>query len=790
MDQNNIEYSVSNNTEGKRMYTDIEIVLKRDGTEESFDAEKINGWAEWAFQDSRASWSEVVTGALKKLVGPRVTSEEIQTALITTASDLIPYDVTYDVPAKELFLARLRKQVFDSYVPPSLKFWHDYLVSVGAWADKSGWVTDEQFAALNEVIDHERDRLFSYGGLKQFADKYARRNIDTNDIYETPQFMYMGMALEMLGQPNYTMADAIDLYNTMSLQKMNVPTPPLVGLRSGDRGFASCCLIDATDNLDSMDAANVAIFRMTAARAGIGLNLESRSNSEPVRNGAFPHAGKLPYYRVYDRLVKANTQQTRGGSATVHYPYFDPEIIELIQAKQQRTSDSKRIDTLDYSLQFNNLLLKRYLANKDITLMSFLYAPEVHEAFFSADEANFEKVYEEAEKRLAGKTRPGSKGDKPVPLAPTLPAKDIVEQFLTARLETGRCYAIHVGEINRRSTFTDPIRMSNLCQEIVQPTKPFKHITDLYLSEEEFLKRDDVGEISLCNLAGLVLGRINGLQDWLKSAYVALKFADTIIDMQDYPFSTLRHTATRRRNVGIGLINAAGAQAELGFNFEGLEARNWMHEQSELFSYALHVASVQLAKEQGKAEWFHKTRYAYGELPIDNYKKTVDELVTVDLKMDWEGLRKDILKYGMRNSVLEACMPSESSSVLISCTNGLEPVRDVVSIKASGTNIVVTVAPNADNWEIANAYKPAFDMNMEEFIKFIAVGQKFFGQSISSNLYYNYKNYPNEIIPMKVLVRDWMISVKYGWKTWYYLNTDVDNGGAASQGCASGACTI
>lgn len=796
MSINKVQSILKNANKGKEeiMNNKITEVVKRNGTIEAFDPEKLNNWASWAIKDSKASWSEIVLAALKKLTGPRVDSEDLQTALIESAKDLIRYDVNYDVPAKELYLARLRKQVFDSYDPPSLKFWHDYLVSVGAWSDKSKWVSDSQFAALNEVIDHERDKLFSYGGLKQFADKYSRRSVKGNDLFETPQFMYMGMALELLSLPQYTMKDAVDLYNALSLQKINVPTPPLVGLRSGDRGFASCCLIDATDNLKSMDAANSAVFMMTAARAGIGLNLECRSNADPVRNGAFPHSGKLPYYRVYDRLVKANTQQSRGGSATVHYPYFDPEIMDLIKAKQQRTADDKRIDKLDYSLQFNDLLLKRYLAGKPITLMSYLYAPEVHEAFYSGDQEEFERVYEAAEKRLAGKTRPSSKGDKALPLAEVISATDIVENWMTTRLETGRAYAIHIGEVNRRSTFKDPVRMSNLCQEIVQPTKPFAHVKDLYLSEEEFIAREDkndVGEISLCNLGGIVLGRVDGLEDWMKTAYVVLKFADALIDIQDYPFETLRHTAVRRRNVGIGLINAAGAQAALGFNYEGVQARNWFHQQSELFSYSLHAASVRLAKEQGAAPWFYKTHYSDGVLPIDNYKKTVDELVTVGLELDWESLRADILKYGMRNSVLEACMPSESSSVLISCTNGLEPVRDVVSVKASGVNVVVTVAPGADNWDTAQSYVRAFDLDSIEFIKFIAVGQKFFGQSISTNGYEDYRKFPNEIIPIKTLVKNFFISVKYGYKTWYYLNTDVTNGGAASQSaCGAGGCTL
>lgn len=767
----------------------IESIVKRDGSVEDFDPEKPNGWAKWACKNNKAPWSPVVMGAARKLQGPVVQSEDFQEALILTAKDLIATDVNYDEVAKELFLSQLRKRVFDTHEPPSLEFWHDYLVSVGTWSDKRAWISDEDMAALSLVIDHDRDTLFSFAGIKQFADKYARRNIETDDIYETPQFMYMGMAMEMLSQPDWTLEDAISLYDAMSLQKINVPTPPLVGLRSGDRGFASCCLVDGTDTQESIGVVNHVIYMMTAARAGIGAHQETRSIAEPVRGGAFPHSGKLPYYRVFDRAVKASTQQSRGGSATVSLPYFDPEIISLLQIKQQRSADDVRIDKMDYCLNFNTLLLKRYMKGGDISLMSFYYAPEVHEAFYSGDEANFEKVYEAAEKRLAGVTRPGFKGSS-VPVMGKVSAKELLETFMTVRLETGRYYAHNIAESNRHGVFLDPIRMTNLCVEITQPTVPFQAMADLFKTDKQLdaMSHDERGEISLCNLGGLVAGRIHSEQEWESLSYILTKFVDTIIDIQDYAFPALKYSATRRRNMGIGLINVAGAQAALGFNFEGLEARNWIHEQTELFSYYLHKASVRLAKERGAAPWFDRTKYSKGILPIDTYKKTVDELVTVSLKLDWESLRADILKYGMRNSVLEACMPSESSAILISCTNGLEPVREVISPKGSGVNTVLTVAPGATDWDTRMSYIRAFDVDSTEFTKFLAVVQKFLGQSISANDYKDYTKFPDEKIPMDVLIRDFMTAFKYGRKTWYYLNTDVKNGGSVA--CASGACTL
>ncbi|WCZ57482.1 ribonucleotide reductase of class Ia (aerobic), alpha subunit [Salmonella phage Kenya-K20] len=797
MTDNKVEYSLNpdNYKKESQMSHRIEKVIKRDGTVEDFAPEKINGWAEYGCKTVDVSWSAITMAAQKTLPKGVVDSDTLMDALIKAAESLIKDNPAYDVPAKELRLAQMRKRLYDSFEPPSLRFFHDHMVSVGAWEDMSAWITDEQFEALNQVIDHDRDRLFTSGGLKQFFDKYSRRNIATGEIYETPQFAYMGMAMAMLSQPNWTILDAIDLYNAMSLHKINVPTPPLVGLRSSDRGFASCCLVDSTDTLDSIDTAEHIVFKMVAARAGIGYHLESRSIADPVRNGAFPHSGKLPYYRHIDRSVKANTQQTRGGSATVSYPYFDPEIIQLMQVKQQRATDENKIDKMDYSLSFNNLLLKRYLRNEDITLMSYFYAPEVHEAFYSDDEAKFEEIYVAAEKRVASLTKIDHEG-KTVPAAPKVSAKEILDTWLRIRMETGRMYAHHIGESNRHGNFLDPIRMTNLCVEITQPTRPFHHITELYKTKEQLdqMKPEDIGEVSLCNLGGVVLGRMESLAEWEKTCYILLKFVDTIIEIQDYPFPTMEYTAKKRRNVGIGLMNAAGAMAAEGLAYEGIEARNWIHREAEKLSYFLHKASVRLAKEQGACEWFDRTKPSKGILVIDTYKKTVDELVSVGLEMDWESLRADILKYGMRNSVLTAQMPGESSSVLLGVTNSIEPPRKIVSIKGSAVNKVIAIAPGATDWETLMSYKLAYDIDRVEYIKWNAVYQKFLSQSSSFQMYYDYSKFENEIIPGPVVVRDFMTAVKYGIKTWYYANFNTANGGGAGEeaaaGCASGGCQL
>lgn len=773
------------------MQTKLKEVIKRDGSIEPFMPEKLNNWAKWSCKGSTASWSSLVLTAVKQISDSRVTTDFLQELLITTAMNLLDEDPAYDKVAVELMIAQLRKQLFDSYYPPHLKSFHDHMVEIGQWSNKAEWLSAEDFEYLNSIIDHERDHLFTSAGFKQFKDKYSRRSTITNEIFETPQFAYMGMVMEMLALPHWDLDDAEELYNALSLQKVNVPTPPLVGLRSGDRGFASCCLVDATDTLQSIDAAEHVVFNMVAARAGIGYHLESRSLADPVRNGTFPHSGKLPYYRHIDRSVKSNTQQSRGGSATVYYAFFDPEIIKMIQVKSQRSAQEDQIDKMDYNLKYNQLLFKRYVKKQDITLMSFFYAPEVWEAFHSGSYEEFERLYIAAEKRLENETKVGFKGER-LPVAPKIPAADILEEWVTVRMETGRAYAMDITETNRNSRFSDPIRMSNLCVEIVQPTYPIRHVVDMYRKPEELDLMDpsEYGEVSLCNLGGIALGRIHSLEEWESISYILLKFVDSIIDIQDYPFPTLAYTAKKRRNVGIGLMNAAGAMAEVGLAYEGVEARNWIHREAEKASYFLHKASVRLAQEVGAADWFHRTRTSKGELLVDTYKKTVDDLVTVGLEMDWESLRSDILKYGMRNSVLMANMPGESSSVLLGVTNSVEPPRGPLTVKTSGVNKVVSLVPNINDWDIFVNYKYAFELDRTEHIKWIAVLQKFTCQSSSAQLYYDYNKYPKGIIPQAEVIKDLMNQTKYGIKTIYYANFDVDNGGAANSGCESGACQI
>lgn len=1077
----------------------VQRVKKRDNSSQKFSPTKLNKWAEWACAGTSANWSNLCMQAVQKLPD-EVTSSMLQKTLIETAIELISENYDYDKVAAKLLLADLRKEVFGEYTPPPLSIYAEYMHKMGYWDDLLSFYTEQEIHILEQAIDHSRDELFTCGGLKQAIAKYLKK--DMGKLLETPQFMYMGMAMALRTDEDYAknwpIEDIIGIYDEFSLQRVNVPTPPLVGLRSGDRGFASCCLIEAGDSIDSLDAAASAVFKMVANRAGIGYNAITRSIGEGVRNGSFSHTGKLPFYRHIDRATKALTQQcysedteiltdkgwklfsdltdqdlvlqvldsnvgewvkptnifsyeytgemhqygcsrnmlfdilvtpnhrmsyrgnytnnlgsddgyvlkrtdstytqgnkykeeesnthiptrskiydlsvssivggediltayeriliayaadgrttpvstnkyefkfkkerkierlqqlleeaglaykvydkradgcvsfivtfdtppsknlvdwvniaefsskkaeeflremalwdgtlsvdtskdaivvfntnksdmdlasalasicgstshltkrvkgpkdildqwqvyitfnkgyttgrsiakstteysgevycvevpsgrvlvrrngmplvcgnSRGGSATVHYTFIDPELEVLLNLKSQRSAEDVKIEFMDYSLVYHPYLLELYIKDRPLKLISLIKHPEVYEALYSSNYDDFVLAYEKAEAEKEISTR------------------DMLHTFMTRRVETGRNYWVNALEVNRHTTFNERIHMSNLCQEITQPTKPYRNILDLYEPSS-----DTGGEISLCNLGGIVFGRVDNYE---RTCYLLLKFIDTIIEIQHLPFPNLEYTSKARRNVAVGIINLANFLASNGLSYEGEEARNLVHKECEKMSFYLHKASNRLAKEIGACPWYRKTKYKEGVLPIDTYNKNVDSLESVGLTLDWDSLRKDIANYGMRNSTLTACMPGESSSVLLGATNGIEPIRDILVYKKSPAGVTHTLAPGVDDFSTLVSYVNAYDIDREEYIKMVAIITKWMTQSISFNQYYNYKDFDNEIIPMSVLIKDFFLCNKYGIKTAYYHNSGGNNAESAGESCAGGGCSL
>lgn len=722
-------------------------IIKRSGEVVAFEPQKLNKWAHWGCEGLDVDWSEIALSAVKE-IPDHATTRQLQLALVRACVARFDESPDYEIVAARLKLADVRKEVFGSFTPPSLANFYGEMVRRGLWDDMG--YDAITLNIIEKHIDHSRDDLLKYSALQQFCDKYAVKNRVTNRIYETPQFLFMGVALwAMRGEP---LEDVIDTYHMLSKQQVNLPTPYLVGMRSPYRGFASCCVISGGDSVPSLAVAEHIAYMMVANRAGIGVELMTRSIKDPVKGGLIEHLGKLPYYRTVDTGVKANSQQARGGSATVHYTILDPQAEDLIRLKSQRVSVQSSIPFMDYSIGVNDFFLRKAARREQWMLVSLYYAPKLWELLYSDDLDAFIAEYERVE------------ADESIPKK-HIDAMKLLMLGYTERSETGRIYFHRLDELNRHTPFKDPIRSSNLCQEIALPTKDFTGMKELYSD------RDDDGEIALCFLASIVAGRVSE-EEYPRVSYLLLKLIDRAIEEADYPFESMAVTAKKRRSVGVGITNLAHYVASSGLRLDSEEARNLIHEHAERQSYWLHKASLQLAKEKGKCEWAHKTKYAEGWVPTHTYCKEVDNHHSARNKYDWENLSREIAANGgLRHSVLEAIAPTESSSVFSCTTNGIDPIRQRKVFKSSRSGDIPFIVPDYD--KLKDLYVTAWDLDNKDYAKIVAIIQKFTGQAISYNEYYDYNKYPNKKLPMKDLLGNFFFAAKLGIKTFYYLVSEI-----------------
>ena len=677
-----------------------------------------------------------------------ITTDEIQQILINSANNLITLDnPNYQFVASRLLLFALRKQLFH-------KLWDHptFMFHVKKCVDKG--VYDKQFLddytpaeidKLNLMIDHERDYLFTYAGLRQVIDKYLVQDRSTGDIFETPQFMYMMIAATLFrNYPKETRLTYVKkYYNASSKHLINIPTPVMAGVRTPLRQFASCVLVDSDDTLPSIFSSDMAIGRYVAQRAGIGINAgRIRGINSRIRGGEVQHTGVIPFLKKFEATVKCCTQNgVRGGSATVHFPIWHQEIEDIIVLKNNKGTEDNRVRKLDYSIQISELFYKRFINNDDITLFSPHDAVDLYGAFGGPD---FDALYEKYEKDKTIKKK-------------KIKAQDLFTAILKERAETGRIYIMNIDHCNTHSSFKDPIYMSNLCQEITLPTVPLQHI-------------DGGGEIALCILSAINLGNIKYIDDLESLCDLTVRALDEIIDYQKYPVLAAEQSTKTRRSLGIGYIGLAHYLAKCKVKYDDKDAYKIIDETTEAFQYYLLKASNELAKEKGKCVLFHRTKYADGILPIDTYKKDVDDIVKRKLSYDWEKLRKDIKTFGLRHSTLSAQMPSESSSIVSNATNGIEPPRDYLSVKKSKKGPLKQIVPGFPY--LKNNYTLLWDKQTKEgYINIVSIMQKYFDQAISGNWSYNPEHYENNEVPISEMARDLLNTYKYGWKTSYYHNT-------------------
>ncbi len=725
-------------------------VKKRKGHIETLNLEKMHKMVEEATKDLAgvsASQVEIQSG-LQFYDG--ISTKEIQEILIRSASDLISLDnPNYQFVAARLLLFGVRKNIYGR-----MRELPDLLTQIKGGVDKGIYdgdiltkYTEEEIEKIDSLIDHERDFLFTYAGLRQVVDKYLVQDRSTGELYETPQFMYMLISMTIFA--NYNEERRLDYvrryYNAISRHRINIPTPIMAGVRTPIRQFASCVLVDIDDTLDSIFSSDMAIGKYVAQRAGIGINAgRIRGINSKIRGGEVQHTGVVPFLKKFESTVRCCTQNgIRGGSATVHFPIWHQEIRDILVLKNNKGTEDNRVRKLDYSIQLSKLFYERFIQNKEITLFSPHNCPNLYESFGTPE---FDELYCRYE------------NDESIP-STRVPAQELILDLLKERAETGRIYIMNIDHCNEHSSFKDKVNMSNLCQEITLPTEPLQHIdaTD--------------AEIALCILSAINVGRVSRLEELEELCDLSVRGLEELIDYQDYPVHAAQLATLGRRSLGVGFIGLAHYLAKNGWKYDSQEAWDGVHKLTEAFQYYLLKASNKIAEEKGPCIDFQGTKYADGILPIDTYKKDVDEITPNDLSLDWEALRGDILANGLRHSTLSAQMPSESSSVVCNETNGIEPPRDYLSIKKSKKGPLKQIVPGYQH--LKNNYTLLWDMESNAgYIKVISVMQKFLDQAISGNWSYNPEQYPNNEVPLTVMAQDLLTTYKYGWKTSYYQNTN------------------
>ena len=725
-------------------------IKKRDGSVEPLDINKIHFVVEEATEGLTGTSASQIEMTANIQFYDGMSTEEIQEILIKSANDLITLEnPNYQYAAARLLLYPIYKETFGQYNPISLLKIIDRNIKGGVYDESiKEKYTETELKQLNKYIKHNRDENFTYAGLRQIVDKYLVQDRSTGEIYESPQVMYMMIAATLFADyPKETRMQYVRrYYDATSLFKINIPTPIMAGVRTPLRQFASCVLVDTDDTLDSIFSSDMAIGRYTAQRAGIGINAgRIRAINSKIRGGEVAHTGLIPFLKKFESTVRCCTQNgVRGGNATTHFPLWHYEIDDILVLKNNKGTEDNRVRRLDYSIQLNKLMYERLLQDADITLFSPHDVPDLYEAFY-ADQKLFEELYVKYERKTSLRKR-------------KIKAMELFSALIKERAETGRIYIMNVDHSNTHSSFKDTVYMSNLCQEITLPTKPLQHIDD------------PEGEIALCILSAINVGTLKDLDELQDLCGLAVRALDEVIDYQKYPVKAAEVSTKARRSLGVGYIGLAHYLAKQGCKYSDKKALTKVHELSEAFQYYLLVASNELAKEKGKCEYFDRTKYSDGIMPIDTYKKELDEVCSITLKYDWDSLRKDISAHGLRHSTLSAQMPSESSSIVSNATNGIEPPRGFLSVKKSKKGPLKQIVPQYTT--LKNNYTLLWDMPSNEgYINIVAVMQKFFDQAISGNWSYNPTHFENNEVPMSVMLQDMLTTYKYGWKTSYYQNT-------------------
>ena len=726
-------------------------VIKRDESREALDIEKLHKVVTFACNDiNGVSASEVeINSQIQFFDG--IKSSDVQETLIKSAADLISEETpNYQWVAGRLINYHLRKMVYGQYDPWDLRTLVVKNVEAGFYdpAILESY-SKKDFNDLNKYIKHKRDDTLTYAAMEQFRGKYLVQNRVTGEIFETPQMAYMLIAMTLFSSYK---TDRImwvkDYYDAISTFDLSLPTPVMAGVRTPQRQFSSCVLIETGDSLDSINATTSSVVKYVSQKAGIGIGAGSiRALGSPIRSGDAYHTGVIPFYKMFQSATRSCSQGgVRNGAATLYYPIWHLEVEDLLVLKNNKGTEDNRVRHMDYGVQFNKLMYERLLTGGNITLFSPSDVPGLYDAFFT-DQDNFRYLYEKAE------VHPNIRKK-------SIPAIDIFSMFMEERKNTGRIYLMNVDHANTHSSFVEtqaPIKQSNLCCEINLPTKPLNDFND------------EEGEIALCTLSAINWGKINNPDDFQKPCELAVRGLDALLDYQNYPVKAAEKATNNRRPLGIGIINLAYFLAKNSTTYQEPDLE-LIDKYAEAWSYYLIKASSDLAIEQGACPLNLETKYGTGITPNQTYKKDLDELIPHVERMDWKALREQLATTGIRNSTLMALMPSETSAQISNATNGVEPPRSFVSVKQSKDGVLKQVVPGIH--KLRNKYDLLWDQKSPEgYLKIMAVLQKYIDQGISVNTSYNPTFFDDEKIPMSTMIQDLLMFYKYGGKQLYYFNT-------------------
>lgn len=736
-------------------------VTKRNGSIKPFDLDKVHKVLEWAVEDiSGVSMSEIELKANIQLYD-KIEAYDIHELLIKSAAELISeHTPNYQFVAARLISYKMRKEAYGEYTPPPLTSIIEDNIKLGVYDNEIIKIySEDEIVELDAYIKHDRDDTFTYAGMEQFRGKYLVQDRRTKKIYETPQVLYMMIAMTLFGKYKENRLKYVkDYYDAISQFYISLPTPIMAGVRTPTRQFSSCVLIESGDSLDSINATATSIVRYISKKAGIGIGAGSiRANGAKVGDGSVVHTGLIPFLKYFQSAVKSCSQGgVRGGAATVYLPLWHYEFEDLVVLKNNKGTEENRVRHMDYAFQFNKLMYERLLSGGNITFFDPNEVPGLYESFF-VDQEKFKELYEKAERMTSIRKK-------------TLPALDVFQMFLTERKDTGRIYLMNVDHANDHGSFIAekaPIRMSNLCCEIDLPTTPLNN------------QDDEEGEISLCTLSAINWGLINEPHEFEKYCDLTVRALDELLDYQGYPIPAAKRGTMNRRPLGVGIINLAYFLAKRGFKYDK-SAYKIVDEYAEAWSYYLIKSSANLAVEKEKLIYNTDTKYSLGILPIDTYKSAIDNLVEYRERLPWEDLRKQLRETGIRNSTLMALMPAETSAQISNSTNGIEPPRALVSYKQSKDGVMAQVVPGYHH--LKNKYDLLWEQKSPEgYLAICGILQKYIDQGISVNTSYNPEHYEDNKIPMSVMIQDTVTAYKYGLKQLYYFNTH-DGAGEMTDG--------